>query len=109
MSSLGYGGRFDAIGYFDGLYWLVDFKTGKPYKTELTLQLAGYRYADGLIKYDADGNASELEPMPHIDRCAGLYLDAEGHATLVPCDVDESAFESFKALLPVKKWATVNK
>lgn len=81
----GWGGRFDLIGYFDGLYWLIDIKTGKPYPKELTLQLAGYAAADGIIRYDTQGNAVSIETMPHIDRWAGLYLSDEGVATL--CEV----------------------
>lgn len=104
VSSLGYGGKFDAVVYFDELYWLLDFKTGKPYKTELTIQLAGYRYADGMIRYDLAGGALDLEPLPHIDRCAGLYLDGEGGFTLVECPVDEAAFAAFKSLLSVHHW-----
>ncbi len=105
VSSLGYGGRFDLIGYWDGLYWLIDLKCGKPYRAELTLQLAGYRFADGMIIYDETGKATKLDPMPHIDRAAGLYLDEEGKATLVECNADADAFEAFKGLLTVKKWA----
>lgn len=110
VSSLGYGGKFDVVVFFDDAYWLLDFKSGKPYKMELTLQLAGYRFADGMIRYDADGKSVGLDPLPHIDRCAGLYLGGDGKATLVECQVDEAAFQSFKNLLAVKQWSkTVEK
>ena len=105
VSSLGYGGRFDMIGEWDGSFVLADIKTGKPYKTELTLQLSGYRYADGIILYDEEGNAVDLDPLPHIDRCAGLYLHDDGTYDLVYCDVNDESFAAFKALLSVKKWA----
>jgi hypothetical protein len=101
VSSLGYGGRFDAIAYFDGCFWLLDFKTGKPYKFELMLQLAAYRYMDGMIVYDEEGWAKDLEPMPVVDKCAGLYLTADGYQ-LVEVDADEDALVLFNHLLAVK-------
>lgn len=115
ISSLGYGGRFDLIGYWDGLYWLCDVKSGKPYPRELTLQLAGYASADGMIVYDKKGIAVDVEPMPHIDRWCGIYLAENEQCTLIECPfpingqtVDQAqkeAVESFRALLTVRQWA----
>ena len=106
VSDLGYGGALDAIGEFDGLWVLCDFKTGRHWAVPLTLQLAAYRYAEGMILYDEEGQSKALEPMPHIDACAGLYLAADGTYNLAYVDANEEAFENFKRLMEVKKWAT---
>ena len=120
VSHLGYGGRFDAVAWFPptdalreelgadtpGAFVLLDFKTGKHYPIELALQLAGYRYADGLIAYDEDGWARDLRRMPHIDRCAGLYLTGDGNYELHWAQADEKAFLAFQQLLYVKLWST---
>jgi hypothetical protein len=106
VSSLGYGGRFDGIGYFDDAFVLADYKTGRKYPTQLTLQLTGYKNADGMIVYDEDGWAVDLDPMPHIDRCAGLYLHGDGTYELTYCDVNDASWAAFQALLRAKQWAT---
>lgn len=105
VSSLGYGGRFDAVCFLDGISYLLDFKTGRAWPLELSMQLAAYRFADGMVRYDASGNASGLDPMPFIERCAGLYLGEDGVAQLVEVDADQGAFEAFKHLLAVRQWA----
>jgi hypothetical protein len=104
VHSSGYGGRFDLIGEIDGLAYLLDLKCGKPYPLELSLQVSAYRYADGMIRYSKDGTAVMLEPMPHIERCAGLYLDETGTAKLVEVDADNASFEAFLHLLAVRQW-----
>jgi hypothetical protein len=104
VSFEGYGGRFDAVVEIDGEFWLLDFKTGRHYPIELTLQLAGYRYADGIIEYDADGWATSLRDMPFIHRCGALYLDDEGFK-LEPVDVGPDDHEAFLRLLEVKNWS----
>lgn len=115
VSSLGYGGKFDLIGLIEDEFYLIDCKTGKPYEAELTLQLAGYANADGFILYDDEGWAKDIEPMPHVDRWAGLYLAEDGSWDLVDCaeatetrtreENQEAAFDAFKALLTVKQWS----
>lgn len=114
VSQEGYGGRFDFIaelraGLFSGAYHLIDVKTGKPYTQELTMQLAGYKYADGMVEYDLDGWAKSLEPMPHIDECAGLYLHDDGSYDLCYTKSDLQAYQAFKSLLYVKQWAKTTK
>jgi hypothetical protein len=104
VSSLGYGGRFDGIGYFRDAFYLVDLKTGKQYPKELAMQLAAYRYCDGMILYDEKGWARDLEEMPHVDRCAGLYLTEDGW-DLVEVPADQASLEAFVHLLTVKQWA----
>lgn len=115
VSAVGYGGRFDLVGLFDDSFWLLDLKTGKQYPTELALQLAGYACADGMVVWDEAGNAAGLEPMPHIERWAGLYLSEEGRWTLLevpsaPAGTDRptaqrAAFQCFCSLLSVRLWA----
>jgi hypothetical protein len=114
---LAFGGRLDAIGFWEDLFWLPDFKTGKFYRPELTIQLAGYANFEGFIIYDDDGMAVDLEPMPHIDRWCGLYISPNGVEAHVCPDPNKvsadwtaeqmkaEAFETFKALLYVKEWA----
>ena len=114
---LGFGGRFDAIGYWDDLFTLGDFKTGKSWRPELTIQLAGYANFDGLIVYDGDGKAVDIEPLPHIDRWCGIYIRPEGVDVIEcpdPSKVDgdwtadqmkAEAFQVFTNLLYVKKWS----
>ena len=114
------GGRFDLIGEFEWNgsrdFWLLDPKTGKPYESELELQLAGYADADGMIVYDENGMAVGLEPMPYFARWGGLYLDGSGKATLVEVakppqdgsrtrgEVQEAAKAAFRSLLEVRLW-----
>lgn len=105
VSSHGYGGRFDAVAYFDDRYWLIDFKTGRHYTPELTFQLAGYRFADGMIVYDADGWAKSLEDMPHIDACVGLYLQEDGTYVQVEVPAVQEDFDAFLGLLTAKNRA----
>ena len=117
ISSLGYGGRFDLIGYFDGEYWGLDGKTGKIYETDLELQLAGYMGAEAMIVYDENGMSVATEPLPHVDRWGGLYLTGDGKAQLVEVakppedgsrtrgEVQEAAKQAFRNLLAVRLWA----
>lgn len=114
-SSLGFGGRLDLVCEIEGDSWILDGKSGKIYLRELALQLAGYANAEGVIQYDAEGKATSLAPMPHIDRWGGLYLGEDGVATLVEVpavmlgedrrDAQRKAFEAFVALLCVREWA----
>lgn len=106
----GYGGRFDVVVELKGFgFVLLDFKTGKFYRPELTLQLAAYRFADGMVVWDETGNASQLEEMPHIDSCAGLYLHSDGTYDLEHVEADEEAHAHFCNLLGTKNWAKRNK
>ena len=109
ISAFGYGGRFDMIGELDlwdgPKYVLCDIKSGKKYSAEVTLQLAGYRYADGMILYDDKGMAVGLEPMPHIDECAGLYLHDDGTYDLAIVQADLVAHSHLVDLLMLKLWA----
>lgn len=113
---LGYGGRFDSVGLWDESFWMGDFKTGKSYRPELTLQLAGYANFDGLLVYDDAGMAVSLEPLPHIDRWCGIYITADGVKVVEAPDplkaqpdwtleqMRAEAFQAFSSLLFVKSW-----
>jgi len=114
----GWGGRGDLWGYVREAYWYLDAKSGKPYLTELETQCAGYCGADGLIVYDEEGNAKDIEPMPYVNRWGGLYLHRDGTWDLkevgipgpddprTPDEVKAEAVERFKDLLRYKVWAT---
>ena len=104
VHAAGYGGRFDLIGEVAGKWTLIDVKSGREYLPELTLQLAAYRFAEGMIRYDESGMAVGLDPMPYVERCAGLYLDSSGTARMVEVKADESAFDAFKHLLALRQW-----
>ena len=121
ISARGVGGRFDLFGYLDGLYTLIDIKTGKEYLKELALQCAGYASMDGMLTFDAEGNATGVEPLPHIERWCGLYLNEEGTAKLIEVPRPErgdkrtreerqrDAIVAFNHLLEVRKWARPTK
>jgi hypothetical protein len=115
--TLGFGGRFDAVGWWRDFFYLGDLKTGKSYRPELTIQLAGYANFDGLIIYDEDGRAVDLAPMPHLDRWCGIYIHADS-CEMVECpdpakacddwtieQMQAEAFQTFRSLLYVKEWA----
>lgn len=110
LSDKGYGGRFDMIvsprtGPYAGQTLLVDLKTGRKYPVEVSMQLAAYRYADGIARYDEDGALAGVEPLPSVDLCAGLYVAEDGNYDLTPYPADEMAYATFCALLRAHKWA----
>lgn len=105
LSERGYGGRFDLVAALrDGRTLLIDLKTGKPYPVEHSLQLAAYRFCDGIGVYE-DGMLTGLRPMPAVDACACLYVHDDGTYDLVGHPADEEAFERFCALLETYRWA----
>jgi hypothetical protein len=121
----GFGGKLDLIAWLPNResYWLLDAKSGRPYKAELLLQLAGYAGSDGFIVYDETGKAVGIEPLPPIERWGGLYLSGDGTYFLSEPDlptkkgdtrtiieVQEDAKSAFRHLLAVKAWSkTVGK
>ena len=111
VSSRGYGGRFDMIvkpaqGKYEGETCLIDLKTGKQYPTEHTLQLAAYRYADGMAQFDDEGHLSHLLPLPQIERTLALYVADDGSYQLKEYPADPDAFAQFCHLLDARNWAT---
>lgn len=121
VSSLGWGGRFDLIGEIEWQgerdWWCLDVKSGRPWELELEMQIAGYMGTDGMIIFDANGMAIDLEPLPHVNRWGGLYLGADGTATLLEVakppedgsrtrgEVQEAAKQAFRDLVRVRQWA----
>lgn len=94
---LAYGGTLDLIAEIDGEVWLLDAKTGKI-RTDVVLQLAGYSNATNVGLYDGFGRLEHLDPMPRIDRCGVIDLDADGTHRLLPVEVGERQFEAFMHL-----------
>jgi len=88
LSEIGYGGRFDLLfqaqrGEYEGLVILADLKTGKPHPVEHTLQLAAYRFADGIAEYDESGALAGIRPLPAVDKTMGLYVREDGTYDLI--------------------------
>lgn len=107
LSSHGYGGRFDLIARLnDGRTGLIDLKAGKPHAVAHLLQLAAYRYADGIANYDDEGTLRGVWPIPPVDFAACLYVREDKTWSLTEYAADEGAFARFLALLDVYKWAT---
>lgn len=70
--------------------WLLDYKTsGSGVWPENALQLAAYRNAETYV--DSDGNE---QPMPAVDRCAVVWLRADGY-DLVPLEVGDREWRTF--------------
>ena len=111
VSSRGYGGRFDMIvepmkGEYEGDRCLIDLKTGKQYLVEHTLQLAAYRFADGMARFDDWGHLDHLMPLPEITRTFDLYVNEDGSYQLKEYPADPDAFAQFCHLLAARNWAT---
>lgn len=104
LSHEGYGGRFDLIATLSDEIWLIDVKTGKPYPIEHALQLAAYRYADGIAQYDADGELTSLRPIPPVTRTACLYVHEDGTYKLMEYDANAEAWNVFLGLLDAYQW-----
>lgn len=102
---LDYGGTFDWIADLaDGRRVLGDWKTGKRYPIEATLQLAGYRFAEGIGVYSALGGLESIEPMVEVDAAAIVYLHDDGTYELVDVPADQNAHRVFLALRAVYGW-----
>lgn len=69
-SANGYGGTYDLLMLIDNELWLLDIKTSKGFYPEYGLQLAAYRWADGII---LPGDP-RLYPMPEIQHTGILHL-----------------------------------
>jgi hypothetical protein len=108
LSECGYGGRFDIIAAVGARTALIDVKTGSQYPVEHTLQLAAYRYADGIARYDAEGELDRVEPnvLRCIDWTGCLYLNGDGTYALIEYPADHDAFLTFRQLLDAHRWAT---
>lgn len=105
LSHLGYGGRFDLVARIGDETALLDLKSGSAYPIEASMQLAAYRYADGIAEYNDEGVLKGLRPMPAVDWCACVYVHEDGTYDLRKYPADQEAFDSFCDLLGVYRWA----
>ena len=105
LSALGYGGRLDTIARVGHEVALLDWKTGSAYPVEASMQMAAYRFADGIACYGEDGQLTGLRPIPEVDWCACVYVHDDGTYDLRRYPADHEAFDSFCALLGVYRWA----
>jgi hypothetical protein len=94
----GYAGTADFIAKIDGHVVLGDFKTGKALYPEVGIQLAALAHADFIIREDG----SE-EPMPLIERMAGLHIRPRSWK-LQYVKHDDLCFECFLAAKRVMEW-----
>lgn len=94
-----YAGSFDAYGEIDGQRLFIDWKTTRSgVHEEVALQLAGYRFAEYIIR----GDGARV-PLPPADGGAVLHVRPEGWE-LIPVRCDESVFEFFLHLRQVFEW-----
>jgi hypothetical protein len=97
--SLAYAGSFDAFATIQGeRVWLDNKTTRSGIHDEVGLQLAGYRYADNILRPDG----SRI-PMPKADGGAVLHIRPEGWQ-LVPVACGEREFEQFLNLRRTFEW-----
>lgn len=99
-----YGGSLDAVARIKGRTGIVDLKSGGRYPIETTLQLAGYRFADGFGIYDALGTLTGIEPLPEFDFAAILYLHDDGTYEFLEVPADKKAYGAFMSLRAAWGW-----
>lgn len=100
---INYGGRFDAIARVGDAVWLLDWKTGRQYHVEHSIQLAAYRHADGMANWDATGALlPTLDALPPIARCACVYFSADGTYELVEYPAGRESWHLFSLLAEAK-------
>lgn len=101
-----YGGTFDAKGRLkrDGRVVRLDWKTGKRYPIETTLQLAAYDFAPYLGIYDSAGKLIDLEPNTRAEVCSIVYLHDDGTYEILDLPVDQAAWGRFIELRRMKHW-----
>ena len=78
----GFGGKFDAIGSWDGLTVLVDWKSGGHYAYSVALQAAAYMDSE-LAVFDENGVLTRTEPLPPLDGARIIYLKEDGTYEIV--------------------------
>jgi hypothetical protein len=97
-----YMGTIDMVADLaDGLRWLLDIKTTRSgIYPETAVQLAAYRNAETYL--DADG---QEHPMPKVDRCAGIWVRADGY-DLVPVDAGPDTYKVFRYAQRIAQFQT---
>lgn len=106
----GYGGRSDGFAIVnhpitrERVLACNDWKTGKYYLEEPTLQLSAYIHARHIGVYDDDGILLDLRDAPQatVGMTTHLHDDGTYTATLLPAD--EYAFEAFLSLRSIYTW-----
>lgn len=95
----GYAGTLDSIMDVGGQRWLVDVKSGPKTYIDHVIQLAAYRYAEGIYI-----DAGQVEPMPEVDAAAVLLL-GEDRYKFEPVEADRDCYErAFLPMLTLARW-----
>lgn len=102
----GYAGTLDAVADLGGAVWELDFKTGADVWPEAALQLAAYRYADGMAVWSDDAKSYTLEEMVTVERCGVVHLADDGTYRLVPIEAGRREFDAFLAARALWEWNT---
>lgn len=106
---LEYGGRDDlfAIHHKGPLAGMIcgDYKTGGKYPSQVTLQLAAYRFGRGFALYDDAGTLTDYERVPEVDHAVGIYLHDDGTYDAWEAPADAEAWETFLLLREVHNFA----
>ena len=109
---LEYGGRDDLFavhhaGPFEGEI-IGDYKTGGKYPTQVTLQLAGYRYGYGFATYDERGMLTDhYDELPVVKHALSIYLHDDETYEAWKAPADERAWHTFLELRRVLNFRTI--
>lgn len=97
-----YAGRFDLIADMRGERWMLDLKTTRSgIYSETALQLAAYRNAQFYV--EPDDIDTEI-PMPEVDRCAAVWVRADGY-DVVEVDASPTTYGLFRhAAFVARTW-----
>jgi len=95
-----YAGTFDAIVKVGDEQWLVDWKSGSGVYSETSLQLAAYRYAEGIVTPEG-----KQLTLPRIDRCVVLHVPKDSAKwAIVPVTADDLEFGVFRSVKALSAW-----
>lgn len=97
--ALGFGGTFDIGCLIDGVWTLLDIKTGKAVYEETALQLAGYAMAE----FTATPDDPTQVPLPKWERFGVIHLQPDNW-NLIPFDVTSATEDAFVAALRLTTW-----
>ena len=104
VGGLKYRGTFDAIvDLVDACRALIDIKTGGVWPVEQTIQLAGYKRADWITRWE-DGKEILEEKMPKVEDCGCLFLNGDGTYQMLWLPTDPTARVAFDQLLSLHYW-----
>lgn len=107
--NVAYRGKFDGICEVNcpvhvgrRCRWLVDWKTGRYYPHEQTLQLAAYRFAD-LTEWQGKEQRI-VAPVPKVHHCGVVLLTEDGSYRLAELPADRTAHRAFLQLRRSYEW-----